>query len=551
MVKISASDQRELKTIARLYAARVGRACVVGVLLMLTSVEFNAQQRARHTQPTRSATQAVNTSTVARKPKVGFVVPVVHRIGGWKLLTLLERHNLKAPGEVTGDFVHTNIVAGYTFGTHQYIVARLPQAEVEAVAGTMPSAVSEISSGKSDASGLYIVGADRIERAARFIGLDASTGLSLLDMTDEPRVNRLAVQQISSASSAQPPQVFQPPAPIGGALVNGAQLNLLAPIEIKHAARESKTAVRVRLAETPLQVVRLVSTSDKRVARIIARGVNLKASLNGAIAFDARGVFVGMVERVTADEAQIIPRDEVEDAARRILVRRSSVPQPWLGAQGEPLAGIKLETLTASGWDKQDAQKILSKQQGVLLTVVPPFTPAALANLRPGDIVTGIGDRPITGVEDFSQLLAAAGENSKVQLTVSRASESAQPVTVQLGESLNPTRETERASRLAEAGNSVAHLLAPLGLEIVTAPATLRARLKAQTGLLVISLRQGGAAAVSGLRQGDIIERANGKLLTEIDASTILAFGSNTEVTFDVVRGGQRISITLQYPPTK
>lgn len=472
-------------------------------------------------------------------------MPVVHRIGGWKLLTLLERHNLKAPGEVAGDFVHTNIVAGYTFGAQQYIVARLPQAEVEAVADTMPLAISETSSGKSDASALYIVGVDRIERAARFIGLDASTGLSLLDTT----VSRVGNLDAPQSASIQPP-IFQL-ATSSEVPVIGAQLNLLAPIEIQPSARESKTAVRLRLAETRLSVVRLITTSDKRVVRFIARGTNLKASLSGAVAFDAGGAFVGMVERVTADEAQIIPRAEVEDAARRVLTRRSSVPQPWLGARGEPLAGIKVETLTASGWGAADAQRILSKPQGVLLTVVPPFTPAALANLRPGDIVTGIGDRPITGVEDFSQLLAAAGENSKVKLTVRRASESAQPVTVQLGESLNPTRETERATRLAEAGNSVAHLLAPLGLEIVTAPATLRARLGIEEGLLVISLRQGGAAAVSGLRQGDIIERANGKLLTEIDASTILSSGSSTEVTFDIVRGGQRITITLQYPPTK
>lgn len=544
MVKILNADVSGLKTRARQAASL---ACVVSILLMSVSIEFNAQQKSRRAaSPARSATQSRTKTSSARTANVRSVVPVVHRIGGWKLLTLLEHHNLKAPVEVAGDFVHTNIVAGYTFDAQRYIVARLPQAEVEAVADTMPSAISETSSGKSDASAIYVVGVDRIERAARFIGLDASTGLSLLDMS-ELRVNHLNARQVSSIL---PLPIFETPASSEVPVI-GAQLSLLAPIEIEPPARESKTAVRLRLAETRLSVVRLITTSDKRVVRIIARGANLKASLNGAVAFDARGAFVGMVERVTDGEAQIISRAEVEDAAHRVLSRRSSVPQPWLGARGEPLAGIKLETLTASGWGAADAQRILSKPQGVLLTVVPPFTPAALANLRPGDIVTGIGDRPITGVEDFSQLLAAAGENSKVQLTVRRASESAQPVTVQLGESLNPTRETERASRLAEAGNSVAHLLAPLGLEIVTAPATLRARFGIEEGLLVISLRQGGAAAVSGLRQGDIIERANGKLLTEIDASTILSAVNTTEVTFDIVRGGQRISVTLQYPPTK
>lgn len=503
------------------------------------------------------------------------IVPVVHRISGWKLLMMLERNNLQALGRSASEFVHTNIVAGYKLADRRYIVVRLPQAEVEAVAGNMPFA-SDDSEAVSEHQPLTIIEGDKSERSARFIGLDATTGLSLLEImsADERPLNacgsldaRVSRQRPEPQLAAMPvaqlpsiPLLTEADSRLSASRQTvGARVRLLAPVAVSGDARAAFPVVQIRMSEKSARLAATSAFAGDAVARIVARGEaasaeRLPPALIGAVATDEAGAFLGIVDRVTSEEAHIIPKGEVEAAVRRVLVRRKSVPQPWLGAQGQALAGTKVEKLLASGWRAAEAQRLLENEQGILLTAVVPYTPAAFADLRPGDVVMRIGERPVRNVEDFSQQLAAAGGGATVQFTVARNEARQKQVTVQLSESFDPMRETERALRLAhlaEVGGSITSLLLPLGLEIVTAPAKLRARLGAEEGLLVVSLRKGGVAAASGLREGDIIERANGRLLTEADADSILTSASRTEVVFDIVRAGQRINITMKYPVKK
>lgn len=525
-----------------------GGICSDGVLAQRSTAVVranNLRQRAmKSTAPPRR--RAPNLASHLAAPNT--VVPVVHRISGWKLLTLLQRYDLQAPIEYASDFVHTNIVAGYEFDNRRYIIARLPQAEIEAVAVEMPPAIVEqLNKAENEPNALVIVDSKRTEQPVRFVGLDARTGLSLLEVKKEVG----AVEQASAPKASFSLAELR--------LLPGAHLRLLAPGAIRSALSVSSSAaaspVLWRINEISVRLTQIVPAANGKPARLIARADKLSLiksnlKLDGAIAINNAGALVGIVEEVANGEVYIITRDEIDAVRRRVLARQSSVPQPWLGAQGQPLAGIEKQRLIDAGWQPAAAERLLTNQQGVLLTTVPPFTPAALANLRPGDVVTRIGERSVHSNEDFAKSLADAGANADVQLTVERAEQqTAQHVNVRLSESFNPATETERAARgarLAAVGSSVAKLLLPLGLEIVTAPANLRAKLGATEGLLVVSLRKGGVAAASGLRPGDIIERANGKLLIEPDAASLTA-ENKTEVTFDVIRAGQRISISMKY----
>jgi len=478
------------------------------------------------------------------------VLPVIHRIDGWKLLILLDRHDLQTEGEPASDLMHTNIVAGYALDGGRYVVARLPQAELEAVARDMPSIFDGCSeAGDKDAKScaLAVVAPSRKESPARFVGLDGRTGLSLLELYGAglypTKKNDFAALFALSINAM--PSVSVPTPRIG------TRLRLLAP-EFDGKKKLDGDAVRLRMNETTARITSTVPSGGGRTTRFVARPGSLKASLNGSVAINDTGAFVGVVERITSDEVFIIPGAEVFAAARRLLTRRESLPQPWFGAHGQPLATTNLKTLVESGWQKADAQRLLAQTQGVMLTVVPPYTPAALADLRAGDIVTGIGDRPVKGVEDFSRLLSEVGGNARVRFTVRRAEEAAQRVAeVQLSESLDPMRETERAVRqayLAAVGDSVAKLLLPLGIESVTAPAGLREQLGAAEGLLIVSVRPGGIAAKSGLRPGDIIERTDGKPLSTVNLDSGFPNPNRTEITFEVLRAKQRISVTIKYP---
>jgi C-terminal processing protease CtpA/Prc len=139
----------------------------------------------------------------------------------------------------------------------------------------------------------------------------------------------------------------------------------------------------------------------------------------------------------------------VRAAAERVKSRRASVPQPWLGARGDAVAGSPLEFFVSRGWPRDQAGELLRRRQGVVLTAVVPGTPAARAGLRPGDVVSRIDNFDVRGVEDMSQLLKETGDNLLADFRVHRAHESPRSLRVRLSESQNPALETARAEASA------------------------------------------------------------------------------------------------------
>ena len=500
----------------------------------LCANDVRAQNTASHRAPASTRT-ALPKLAAPIAPPAG-VVSVVHRIGGWRLLTLLERDELSLPADAASRFVHTNIVAGYTRDDRRFVVVRLPQGEVEALAGEMPPQVSRESiANSSDPPALTVVDDRRTVRTARFVGLDAGTGLSLLEYTGKLDVDSAATRGFLRAPS--PPKIDE-------------IVHLFAPEATERLS--DATALRLRIGERQARFAHVSTPGGGFSARLLEPADDGGRSLRGAIVTDGRGRLLGVVGDVADGSARVIASREIDSAVDRLLRRRASVAQPWFGARGQDLAAAAPAELLAHGWTPQAARDLLAMRRGVLLTNVPPHTPAALAGLRAGDIVTAIDGEPVRDAKHFSERLAAAGIGAGVRLTIERADAERKEgvqIVVRLSDSLDARRETDRAARLALIGNSIATLLLPLGLEIVTAPADLRARLKAADGLLVVALRQGGVAAAAGLRPGDIIERANGKPLTATDAGEILRSAPRHEVSFDILRGDQRIQVTLKYPP--
>ncbi|MBA3320439.1 MAG: PDZ domain-containing protein, partial [Pyrinomonadaceae bacterium] len=148
-------------------------------------------------------------------------------------------------------------------------------------------------------------------------------------------------------------------------------------------------------------------------------------------------------------EMRVLPAEMVRKAASRVKERRASVPQPWLGARGGAVAQTPLKLFTARGWSPKAARQVSNRQSGVLLTSVAPGTPAAVAGLRPGDVVARISELEVRGVEDMTLLIKELGGNSIADFTVFRAGSSPLKLLVRLSESLNPVQDTARAEALA------------------------------------------------------------------------------------------------------
>ncbi|MDQ3651911.1 MAG: PDZ domain-containing protein [Acidobacteriota bacterium] len=393
------------------------------------------------------------------------VVTVIHRLSGWKLLAWFA--SKRSPVIEVDDLplnadVHTNIVAGFVAGDGRAVVAHLGQAEAENFAAPPNLLMEPVDdTGRPE---LLVVRRDGRQFKARFIGLDAGTGLSLLEVQSP-------IMQPSLSAAA-------PPAPIN----IGQRVRLFAPTPVIRTPLVLMSVVPAPLALTPTlpapskaTVVASVApatttpttvgktiffdisevdgqlTSVKRslaghAVRAGVRADGLTPSWTGAVVTDVSGALVGIVGRGAAGDVNLIPGDAVRGATARLLARRASVSQPWFGARGDSVATADPEQLLLHGWSEEQARSLRHKPRGVLLTAVAPGTPASLAGLRSGDVIARVSEHELSGVDDFTFLLKDAGAGSTLDLTVLRALVS-EPLklSVTLSESENPVFATEQA----------------------------------------------------------------------------------------------------------
>ncbi|MBV9211111.1 MAG: serine protease, partial [Acidobacteria bacterium] len=395
---------------------------------------------------------------------------VIHRLSGFQMLTLLRRSNARfAPLDdelLMAEDMHTSITAGLFLEDGQ-IVARLPQAELE-VPAMMTKFYTPVANAPKPAdamSNLFVVERNGQQLAARFVGLDGGTGLALL-----------SVEGLRN----------QPPARDAKeeTLALNQRVRLLSPARATKAETLTSDQLFLNMGEMTGKLTEIVRANNGSVTRLTVQAAELSASIVGGIALNDAGETIGIVESSSQNEARLIPVAAVRRAVTRIRARLESKPQPWLGARGAAVAAISTEQLVNIGWNQAEASKLTGQRTGVVLTSVPPQTPAWFANLRAGDIVTRVGTGEVRSADDFSSLLKQAG-NQPVRFTVLAPNRpTPRVVTVKLSQSLNPVLEMEaaeeRAARLASTDPLVAR-----GLETLAITTKLAAYLKSRGGLLV------------------------------------------------------------------
>src|SRR5262249_49385611 len=133
---------------------------------------------------------------------------------------------------------------------------------------------------------------------------------------------------------------------------------------------------------------------------------------------------------------------------------------------------------------------------GAVIVEVLDGTPAARAGLRAGDIVVAINERPVTETRVLQRLVAAAGADQDVRITVLRP-EGRKPLTVRLAAMLGPG-----------AGERVAVEFG-FALREVEAPGAARAPQIAPDLASVGVVIPRSAAARAGLEVGDAIVQIN------------------------------------------
>lgn len=551
----------------KLFAIKTFRRCALTFALLSLCANAALAQTVRSTNaPTAPAQPPARPA-----PQV---VTVIHRLNGIKVLRLLRRSNAAAGASVevedqtfTTRDVHTTILAGLTLDDGRTIVTRLPQAvaEVETEVRTSDSSnnnqqqqPSTVSVSRTVTADITVMQRSGQQTAARYIGWDGATGFSLIE------VNQPFPTPTRDASEAS--------------ITTGERVRLIAPLPVARQREASApNSLPIRIAEIDGEIVEVRRRPQSKITSLLVRAHDLSEEVVGGVALNEAGETVGIVESASGEQARIVPIAIVRRAAERVMARRASVPRPWLGVRGEPVSATSLLTIQSNGWTQEEANALKLAQQGILITNVTPGTPAALANLQPGDIIWRVNDAEIRSAEDFSFTLGEAGVGASVQFTVLRGAQGPQPsapqlpanmrlpaqlapikpmsFVIKLSEAFDPMMTAEMAAYggLAQPGMNLAQASADpwtnYGLETIALGERTARRLGAQSGLIVVSVQPDSVAARAGLKPADVIESVNGRLLPEGNALLTESNVTANNLKLVIVRDGQPLEIVI--PPQR
>lgn len=413
-----------------------------GARTTTTPAPAPAAQRTPHSSQSPQSPQSPQTPQAPAPPRQ--VVTVVHRLSGWKLLTWLAVSGppaLELDKLPTAADVHTNIVAGFVAGDGRSVVARLPQAELEAFeAPQLPPNFFNLTPAPTVPE-FTLVNADGKRFNASFVGFDAATGLSLLE-AEAPLVSLPG----DVGHTEEPAAV-------------GQRVHLFAPAPVAQAAGDSgstevEETIVLDMGRTEGELTEVRRAPSGRPSRVTARAPRASPEWAGAVATSETGAPLGIVSLSGAQAAVIVPVEDVRAAVERMRAASAVfVPQPWLGIRGDAAWRAQLQTWVGHGWTAEAALPLIQARKGVLLTSVAPGTPAALSGLRKGDVIAGVGERDITDIDDLTVLLRNARVGSTVSFRVWRAG-AAEPLELSavLSGARNPAVATAEAEARAARG---------------------------------------------------------------------------------------------------
>jgi S1-C subfamily serine protease len=491
-------------------------------------------------KPTRRPTPSGRVTVIpSQSPIAPQVVTVIHRLSGVKILRFLLRQagqngvvETFDPETINND-AHASIIAGWAMDDGKTIAARLPQAAAEieskefegpfaahksAFLATTPFSFIR----PSVEPDLTVVTSDGRKLRARLIGLDAETGLS--------------VMQVTGTLAPLPPQ-----APMM-ALAEGQMLQIFAPAPIKSGGEGPSFNTFVRVGKMDATVFKVNQETLGSFEKLIVQGPQLSPDVIGGVACDPSGNTVGIVESIANGDASIVSATTIRAATQRVLERKASVPRPVLGVRGEFIQSAKRSEFLAHGWRDEQLDDLINAQMGILLLSVMPRTPAALARLQAGDVIVSVNQNEIKSAEQFSKLLGQAGSGEQVEFTIRRpASTGPVSVPVRLGGSFAPLFEWHfEMPRVKPVGLQI------FGIETMALTAKVASQLGAEGGLIVVAVQPDSVADQAGVREGDVIESIDGKIAHRGIWSVSPFFVHRKKHTLALVRGREKKKVVVE-----
>jgi S1-C subfamily serine protease len=164
------------------------------------------------------------------------------------------------------------------------------------------------------------------------------------------------------------------------------------------------------------------SQSGRLIEGVVQTDAALNPGNSGGPLVTSRGAVIGVNTAIIAGAQGIcfaIPSRTAEFVASR-LIRDGRVRRAYLGVAGQTIRFTR----------RQADRYHLAAPGAVLVTSVEPNSPAEHAGLAPRDLLVGIGNSPVTSVDDLHRCLTEASIGAPLELVFFRGGErKAQTVT--------------------------------------------------------------------------------------------------------------------------
>lgn len=224
--------------------------------------------------------------------------------------------------------------------------------------------------------------------------------------------------------------------------------------------------------------------------------------------------------------------------ARRVVAElrdHGQVTRGWLGVQ---IQEITADVAAALGLDEA---------RGALVAVVVDKSPAARAGVRTGDVIVGFGDTAVQTPRDLSRAVARSTPGSKVTLEIRRDGREQRLVTV-----IDRNAETGLAAAPESGAPGAATRLESFGLALGPISPDLRQQMNLDAtiqGAMVVGVKDGGSADVSGVRPGDVIVQVNREVTddaAQAEQALLAARSSERPIVVLIRRGPEQFFTTIK-----
>jgi len=185
---------------------------------------------------------------------------------------------------------------------------------------------------------------------------------------------------------------------------------------------------------------------------------------------------------------------------------------------------------------------------GVLVTSVWKESPAAKAGIKKGDVILRFNGEKVFEPDDLSYLLRRTKPGQVVKIELLRKGKRI-TVKAKLTSRLDYYRFTLPMVREKGRSRSFLFFLRPrIGLRVYTLNPELATYFKTKKGALVLAVDEDSPAKEAGFKPGDVIVKAGGKEVTDIDdlLSEIERAEDKEMLSFLVIRRGKRITLKVK-----